>query len=121
MKSVIVEEPCYYRVRRSQILYFQREIARWIKRFGLKDWRICHDVQHDEECFARTHIDVLGRVATVVLSSPWADPVTRKQLRRTAFHEAGEILFARLAWLAKEIDEETHAVVRRLESAFLEE
>lgn len=117
-----------YRVETSHVLYFQAEVARWIKRFGLTDWRIFHDTEDDEHCYAKTHLDVMGRAATIVLSSRWPERVTHRQLRRTALHEAAEVLLARLVWLGKqretckiEIDEETHAIIRRLESAFLEE
>ena len=108
---------------------FKKEAELWLTRLSLRDWKVVFDHvirSSSENALACINCDIGGRVATITLNKNWGlEDVTVYQLRRTAFHEVGELLVARLGFLGEcrylqteEIPEERHNIVRRLENLF---
>jgi len=109
----------------KHFVLFKRECNKWIRRFGLLDWRVYY--RHEDSVGkARCTIQHLeDRVCIITLSKFWEgiEP-TNDEICRTAFHEVCELLLARLYTLSRrrfvgegEIEEEHHAIIRRLEEA----
>ena len=107
---------------------FKKECLKWIKRFGLQDWRV--DFFHEDwsdsygQAKAWCKWNVNGRVVSFCLASEWNIPIKAKDVQQTAFHEVGHLLLGRIDILAgtrylceDEIKEEVHAIIRRLENA----
>lgn len=109
---------------------FKKECRYWIQRLGLTDWEI--EFKHnneDKESFCNCRPFLLSRSAVLTLTKDWEDfKLTNYLVRRYAFHEVCELLMGRLDHIAEarfvrkeEIEEERHAIIRRLENAFFEE
>jgi hypothetical protein len=106
---------------------FKEEFLRWVDIFGLKGWEIIFEHKDPPEA-SRAYIGytVTGRCATVFLSPEWenfSEPPTNQMVKKSAFHEACELLLARLYMLSMEryvqkdeIKEEIHAIIRTLEN-----
>lgn len=104
---------------------FKEEVLFWINKFGLHQWEIhfSHEPFNDE--LAGIGHNLVGGSATFFLSTEWKGkiiPVTNAEIRRTAKHEAIELLLADYYTLARnrfaredEITAVHHAHVRRLE------
>lgn len=112
---------------------FVKECKKWIEIYGLKGWSVYYFHEHNnkiENALASIRFGSLdGRVASIFLEPDWQDNrVTSYQLRKSAFHEVGELLFARIGYLASyrylrsgdEIEEETHNLIRILENVLWE-
>lgn len=110
---------------------FQDYFLEYQKLFGLTDWRVSFSLSStDIECFAQVHVNYTGKCVDVELNRfPNVDCFEPIDLRRTAFHEACEILLADFTYvsLRKEIPDneradlveaETHAIINRLLRAF---
>ena len=112
---------------------FKKEFLRWVDRYGLTGWKL--DFEHgmsnynssngneDRDGGANAWLkihSVTGRLATVGLSEEVDDV---KDIKQYAFHEASELLLARLCFIAEarycqqsEIEEERHNLIRILEN-----
>lgn len=108
---------------------FKKECLKWIEIFGLKDWE-CH-FSHDtwDDCNrANLRANITGRIVSINLNPNWENmEINNHEVRKTAYHEICELLLVRLGWLARErtvaeaeVEEEAHAIIRRLENAFFE-
>lgn len=106
---------------------FRKECERWIGRYGLKDWHIYFEhceIEDRPEVNARTETDLGNRLARITLNDEWEDlEPTIALLRNAAYHEVCHVLLCRLVELALsraafkcDIDDEVHAVIRRLEN-----
>lgn len=116
-----------FKVISNHFACFKKECKHWIDRYGLKDWHIYfeHDeiVDHPGAC-AIVDVDLKNRLARITLDIQWEDvEPTRALLQNAAYHEVCHILLYRLKELAlsrevsKEvIDDEIHAIIRRLEN-----
>lgn len=111
---------------------FKSEAQRFIDLFGLWDWRVDfrHELQEGRLAVCE-HNTGDGKVATLVLSTDWAEhePIS-EQIRKTAFHEVCHVLLADALDAACYMDFSTqqrylhldrahHAVIRRLENVVL--
>jgi len=95
--------------------------------FGLQDWNV-HYGMIDTENIAQTICNVRGHVASIFLCKEWDDTVValdKPQLRRSAFHEIGHVVLARLTACGKarftteyELSESEEAVIRRMGNAY---
>jgi len=104
---------------------FKRECNKWILIFGLVGWyfHFIHNGE-DKEVLGWARCDVVGRVATISLNKNWGNyKITSYEIKRTAFHEVCEVLFASLRAIAgaryigiDEIMEENHNLIRTLEN-----
>lgn len=112
----------------KQFEIFKEECQRWIQLFGLKDWEIFFRFEETEDLNrAECRINWLGKVCNLVLS-PWhSEERSEGEIRKYAFHEVCELLFAEMEKIA--LDEEIpyeerigltesarHGVIRRLEN-----
>jgi len=108
---------------------FKTEAEYWIDYLGLKSWEI--DFYH-RECdgsMAQLWFNSLSRHAALYLAVKWTQPVTEKELRMSAFHEATELLLGilseyadgKLSHTANDTERETHAIVRTLENTMFKD
>ena len=111
---------------------FKIECEKWIARFGLTDWFV--DFYHEDWSESCGEGDAWcrwvkeGRAASLCLNTSLENIDGKSApafLRRLAVHEVAHILFARIQDLAKsrfvevrEIEEEIHVIIRRLENVF---
>ena len=110
---------------------FKRECECWIDRYGLKDWHIyfehCEIEDRPRTC-AMAETDLENRIARITLNDKWENlEPTCALLRNAAYHEVCHVLLCRLTELALSreifknvIDDEIHAVIRRLENGISE-
>ena len=106
---------------------FKAEFLRWVTILGLTDWELFFKhTNPPEDSRAYIGYTTTYRCATVYLSPIWEnfdEPPTDEQVRKVAFHEACELLLARLNILAQdrylrhgEVTEAIHAVIRVMEN-----
>lgn len=82
--------------------YFKKCCLVHITKLGLLDWKTYFLHEHTEDCYATTHVNIEGRVASIRLGTNWDDnrPLNNITLNETAKHEVHHLLLARLATLA---------------------
>ena len=119
------------RTTKEDFELFKRECRKWIDFYGLKDWYVIfkhEDIQkeHDGATASYTY-DREARVICITLNKVLnVMEMKRKVLKVAAFHEITELLLARLVDfasrgpMAEAVDEEIHAIVRRLENSVYE-
>ncbi len=111
---------------RNDFEKFKAEFLRWQRLLGLTDWRICFEHSSTTDAYAEIFANSEGRIATVVFGSTCeGDAKIGYCPVNTGRHEALELLLARLKSLAlarnvtrADVEEEVHAVIRRLENLF---
>ena len=118
------------KIKEEEFEFFKGEVARWSGFLGLYewDWRVFHGGEDDDDtALAWTKADEESGIAAIFLAKKWGmDPVTPKNLSRSAFHEVCEVMLAELDWLARmgardvKVDAATHRVIRRLENRVFE-
>lgn len=119
------------RTTKAHFKIFKEECQEWIEAFGLKDWFVdfYHEdwSEHHGDAKAWCRWNVEGMIASVCLSLEWGNekPID-ETVKMSAFHEICHLLIGRLFDLATdryiqkiEIDVEAHAIIRRLENAFM--
>ncbi len=113
------------KVPRKAFTLFQKEFLRWQQKLGLTEYRVTFRFEPINGSYADIRTSHLDKFAVVRLTSE-LEPgdVPDFHPAGSAKHEAIHLLLARLLWLAEsryvhpqDIDEEEHAVVRRLEAA----
>lgn len=111
---------------RKDFEVFKAEFVRRQERLGLTDWRVCFEHGKANDCYAELFVNSEGRIATVVFGDECEgdaligfDPVAAGR------HEAFEPLLSKMKEIARarnfresDLDEATHAVIRRLEKVF---
>lgn len=111
---------------------FKKEAEKWIKRFGLTDWKIKIEHRDTEDqsiapSLAWFAADAEACIASANLSLDWGkkDGITENELRRCALHEILHIVFSWLSiyaasrYVPKDCFElEEHKVIRKFESLF---
>ena len=105
----------------AEFSVFRSEVLRMLDVLGLGDWCVSVDhVRIRDDVNGRMVCDHEGRIATIMLNKVKGDPGL--DVLRVARHEVYELLLAPLTRLAKsrtlvpgEIEEATHAIIRRLE------
>ncbi|KKN32530.1 hypothetical protein LCGC14_0812950 [marine sediment metagenome] len=107
---------------------FKAEANKWIRNFGLTDWNVCFSHTKLEGIKARCEYNLVGRVATLSLSTTYTDSIIDYDIE-SAFHEVCELLIIplesmieqRYALGVDDVREETHRIIRRLENFILKE
>lgn len=112
------------RIAKAEFRLFKQECRFWIRRLGLKDWRVTiFRVPLLGNTVGECRYDMGNRLATIVVSNRrWTKNHFRREIRRTAKHEVIELLLCRLDGLARrrdvtfsELEEARHQIVRTLE------
>ena len=109
---------------------FKREVKKWIRIYGLKDWeiRITHGYEAIPNSRASISSDLTGRLARIGLSAEWDEEwdLSDEELKLCAFHEVSELLIcpllinARARYISpEELEEAGHYIVRTLENVLL--
>ena len=106
---------------------FKKECERWIKFFGLIDWRIEYELQDLPNDYARIEADLCNKWADIWLADELPKDVTTLQIKRSAFHEVCHLLSYGLQFIfeagingqgAKDVrDREMESFCRRLENS----
>jgi hypothetical protein len=127
-------EPIIYEVTEEHFAKFKAWCDETIALFGLKDWHVRHGLEDlsERDTIAQCAWDVgPGKDAIFTLSTRLRDvEPTDKELRRCAFHEVCHLLLADVHNIAvydglsrkqreRQLDRAFHAVIRRLENAFV--
>ena len=107
---------------------FVKECQEWITVFGLKGWefRFYHEYTQDED-FARTEFQNTARWVDIKLHTDWPVKPNEQEIKKAAFHEVLEILFADLRMIAssrsfdeQQLDSEVHKIIHTFESIFFD-
>jgi hypothetical protein len=105
---------------------FKAECRKWVKRFGLTDWKLAFHFEKVDRGLAGINHDYEGKIARVSLN-PFQENCKRRDVdvRRSARHEILHLLLGELHYLnGKRIVSDNmweaaeHGVIRRLEAAF---
>jgi len=125
-----MSKPKTYKTTDAHFKLFKNECEKWVDLFQLRSWGVDYRHEdHDEtpESRAWCFTNLRGRVATLGLSVSWGDNKPEvSTVRKSAFHEACELLISRLVAEAEvdtcptqksDIEEHKHAIIRRLEHA----
>lgn len=117
-----------YRTTTKHFKLFQKECAKWIEYFGLKDWDISYhhyvgEIEDELDNMARITFSVNARAATILLMQNWGCTPTDLLVRRYAFHEVCELMLADIYVFANRryveensLDTVFHTVIRKLEN-----
>ena len=99
----------------------------------MTDWNVCFSHTKLEGIKAQCICNLVGRVATLSLSTTYTDDIIdydiEQDVKKSAFHEVCELLIIplesmieqRYALGVDDVREETHRIIRRLENFILKE
>lgn len=105
---------------------FKAECQKWIRRFGLTDWKIHYHFEEVDDGLAGINRDFEGKIARISLN-PFQENCTKQDVnvKRSARHEVLHLLLGELDYLngrrlisSNTWDAAEHTVIRRLEYAF---
>ena len=103
---------------------FKKECQKWIKFFGLSEYRIEYfNLKEANGTRAQTedYNDLMA--ADIIFPKELHDQTDIKKIRKAAFHEVCEILLMKLRIMANEqynwdlVNKEIHTVIRKLENS----
>lgn len=76
--------------------YYRKRVRYWYKQFNLSGWHLYFDHDDIGDNYARVVVNLLGRVATFILTRDWAHPsivpLNQTELDRSARHEVIHLL-----------------------------
>ncbi|MHA1866835.1 MAG: hypothetical protein ACTSXD_02080 [Candidatus Heimdallarchaeaceae archaeon] len=111
---------------------FRKECDKWIEVFGLKDWYVYYvhyDNIEDSGAYGSCSASINTKCAEISLYKNLYDNYYDEHIiKRTAFHEVCELLFIKIKFFTvtdtkvqeREIEEELHTIIRRLENSLFE-
>jgi hypothetical protein len=124
--QIMLDETC--KITPKQFDVFKKEVARWIKKLGLTEWRLIVELDMtDDSCEVQGYCrsDKPNRTATVGLVRICAESPTNADIKHTARHEVLELMLQPLWHVAvhREFNIENghatrHEVISRLENLF---
>ena len=111
----------------AQFELFQRECQKWVKFWGLLDWKIYYYHKDIGKNHGSCAASLPGKVCSLSLAVEANEKLSNEDVRLTAFHEVAELLIASLMVVAEtrcigeqETTEAGHDIVRRLENCVYE-
>jgi len=107
------KEPEEFPTTAEHFEMFKDEARKWIAIFGLLGWMVEFDQIDLPGSHAECSTNYKGRIARLKLATKWGEEPTEARVRRSAFHEVCELLFAPL-W-SNATDEELGATQREIE------
>ena len=105
---------------------FKQECEKWLRVLQLTDWDVIYHhgkvADKDPAAFSAGY----AMNVAITFGRSWNIRVTRKEIKKSAFHEVGEILLAQLNIIGRsryivsegEFGRESHAIINRLYTAF---
>jgi len=114
---------CQLKTTNKDYQHFKTHCNNWIKAFGLTDWEISFShCDIEEDTLSDIVWDIGQRSATIRFSKDsWNNANTHREIEKTACHEIGHLLTARMFCLAQkpgvmeeELVEESHTIIARL-------
>jgi hypothetical protein len=124
-----MSEERVYKTTKRHFKLFCDEFNKFIDIFGLVGWEVYFEhKQYVVHAQAVSITNQQGRTCTIALAPEWIGlKPTDPEVRKAAFHEVCELLLSRLTTFAKarfvrekQIDEETHNLIRILERVLWE-
>jgi hypothetical protein len=119
-----------HKLKDSHFKMFIEEFNHWVKLFSIQGWEIMFTfpddgVLDDQDYRACVMVqDITNRQVVCIVNREWDIPLTERNIRRTAFHEAMELFLMRYQIMAedrfstkKEMEEEAHNLIRSLENS----
>ncbi len=114
----------YIETTNDDFMLFKAECQWWMNIYGLKHWDVFFRHQECDGRYGSCESNLTGRVATITFAKEWPKrDYNQKEIMRTAFHEATELLLAPVDALAnhryvsqEEMGGALHSVVRTLEN-----
>lgn len=112
-----------YTLTAQDFALYQKEAQRWIDKLGLYCWNVTYR-WCDDNVQGRCSWTLSGRKAVVELGRQWPYKPAKDEIRRTAFHEVCELMFAQISTHLNDIYSENfvsglvHDTIRRLENVF---
>lgn len=113
-------------ITKREFAIFKAECQRWIKIFGLTEWKIHYHFEDVPDGLAGINRDFEGKIARISLN-PFQERVPKREVnvRSSARHEILHLLLGELDWMegrrnisANSWAAAEHGVIRRLEAAF---
>jgi len=106
----------------NRFTVFKKECDKWVKFYGLNNWRIKYEEMEDESNSGLCSFDLHNRMAVISLNTAADEKNVNPAL--IAFHEVTELLLARIRYLATEryiqpdeVDDAIHECIRTLENS----
>lgn len=108
---------------------FKAECEKWIKVWGLLEWKIYYDHLELDGDYGECCRNLIAKKATIALGKTWANinAIGSQEVKAIAFHEVAELLLSGLDILAmarfttaNEIESERHSIIQRLENVVFE-
>jgi hypothetical protein len=115
-------------IQEKHFKIFKEECERWVKITGIENWFISYELNKNIDVdgnLAHVMYHLEDRLVTITLNANYDEGriPTDDEIKRAAFHEVWEIVFARLQYLAKErfcnekeINDSRHEIIRILEN-----
>ena len=114
---------------KRQFELFKKECQKWIKFFGLSEWDVYHSYEHMDNA-ATCASKNMDSLAVFALTTDLGKDIlpefgTDRNIRKMAFHEVCELMFARYDLLATRrfdvteemLTQERHQIIARLENS----
>lgn len=111
-------------IGKKEFATFKAECHRWIKIFGLTEWKIHYHFEEIENGLAAINRDFEGKIARISLN-PFQERCTKREVnvKRSARHEILHLLLGELEWMegrrvisSQSWSAAEHGVIRRLEA-----
>jgi len=125
------KEPEEFPTTAEHFEMFVDEAKKWIGIFGLVGWMVSFDHMEIPGSYAECHTWYRNRIARLKLAETWCEKPSEERVRRAAFHEVCELLFAPLHANATdhklgseqrevELEASQHSIIRTLENVVWE-
>ncbi len=108
-----------------QFKIFRDELIAWLGRLGVKGWNIDITQKPLEHDLSLCTTNMPDRLANIALADELPEDLSDYEIKTVAFHEANELLFARLNDLANErfvserdIDTARHEIIATIQNVF---
>lgn len=105
------------------VKYFDTQLKRWAKYFGLVNWEIYSRPEKDmDDDAARIDVETVAKMCKVEYCKEWIESRGKKEISKLAFHEMAELYLHKIfTFIEKhsnidEAQETTHHVINLLEN-----
>lgn len=116
-----------YKTTKNHFEIFKKECWLWIKSFGIRDFEYYFEHKLWEGSFAHTQTNLEAKNVQFTFSTEFTIPITIKHIKRVAFHEVQEVLFADIRYYLSEhyalwfVNNKIHKIIRILENNVFED
>jgi hypothetical protein len=122
------DTPDIYELTTKQFNLFTQECNYWLNYFSLKNWEIIYSFNEEDGARASYQSNISGRIIIINLAKSWINCEPNDYLiKKSAFHEVIEILFAEISFNLKLyygesiVDTLIHDIIRRMENTIFDD